>query len=188
MKNSIDGWKSCRSVKMPKKKTGQRKKHDKMKARQKEIGLRGERKDHLNIAERYNLCTLKAPFEINMVGWDEALLYISLRPCNYTMECDKCERRQKNRAFCYFCQSVSFLFSGGRECRESRLRVGSGKRERKGGNRWERKRSERSGQRRGSPKSHLSMNYFIGAETPSVCWMWKAEVHGSGWLLCKTRR
>jgi len=67
---------------MPKKKTGQRKKHDKMKARQKEIGLRGERKDHLNIAER---------------------------PCNYTMECDKCERRQKNRAFCYFCQSVQRL-------------------------------------------------------------------------------
>ena len=61
---------------MPKKKTGQRKKHDKMKARQKEIGLRGERKDHLNIAERYKLCTLKAPFEINMVGWYEALLYI----------------------------------------------------------------------------------------------------------------
>jgi len=75
-------YKSCRSVKMPKKKTGQRKKHDKMKARQKEIGLRGERKDHLNIAER---------------------------PCNYTMECDKCERRQKNRAFCYFCQSVQRL-------------------------------------------------------------------------------
>ena len=48
--------KSYRSVKMPKKKTGQRKKHDKMKARQKEIGLRGERKDHLNIAERYHLC------------------------------------------------------------------------------------------------------------------------------------
>ena len=47
--------KSYRSVKMPKKKTGQRKKHDKMKARQKEIGLRGERKDHLNIAERYHL-------------------------------------------------------------------------------------------------------------------------------------
>ena len=53
---------------MPKKKTGQRKKHDKMKARQKEIGLRGERKDHLNIAERYNLCTLKAPFEIRHGG------------------------------------------------------------------------------------------------------------------------
>lgn len=42
---------------MPKKKTGQRKKHDKMKARQKEIGLRGERKDHLNIAERYHART-----------------------------------------------------------------------------------------------------------------------------------
>ena len=47
----------CRILKMPKKKTGQRKKHDKMKARQKEIGLRGERKDHLNIAERYH-CTM----------------------------------------------------------------------------------------------------------------------------------
>ena len=49
--------KSYRSVEMPKKKTGQRKKHDKMKARQKEIGLRGERKDHLNIAERYHART-----------------------------------------------------------------------------------------------------------------------------------
>ena len=53
---------------MPKKKTGQRKKHDKMKARQKEIGLRGERKDHLNIAERYNFCTLQVPFEIEHGG------------------------------------------------------------------------------------------------------------------------
>ena len=66
-------------LKMPKKKTGQRKKHDKMKARQKEIGKLGT-KDHLAIVER---------------------------PCNFTMECDKCQRRQKNRAFCYFCQSVS---------------------------------------------------------------------------------
>ena len=60
------------------KKTGQRKKHDKMKAMQKEIGKLGT-KDHLNIVER---------------------------PCNYTMECDVCERRQKNRAFCYFCLAV----------------------------------------------------------------------------------
>ena len=64
---------------MPKKKTGQRKKHDKMKARQKEIGKLGT-KDHLAIVER---------------------------PCNFTMECDRCQRRQKNRAFCYFCQHVS---------------------------------------------------------------------------------
>ena len=56
---------------MPKKKTGQRKKHDKMKARQKEIGLRGERKDHLNIAERYHLHTLQAPF------FDALTAYIS---------------------------------------------------------------------------------------------------------------
>ena len=25
-------------------------------------------------------------------------------PCNFNMECDRCQRRQKNRAFCYFCQ------------------------------------------------------------------------------------
>jgi len=31
------------------------------------------------------------------------------KPCNFTMECDKCQRRQKNRAFCYFCGSVQKL-------------------------------------------------------------------------------
>ena len=101
--------KSYRSVKMPKKKTGQRKKHDKMKARQKEIGLRGERKDHLNIAERYYLWFLRrCPLRQNLAT-APAHLCPHYRPCNYTMECDKCERRQKNRAFCYFCQSVSLL-------------------------------------------------------------------------------
>ncbi|CAH1777650.1 unnamed protein product [Owenia fusiformis] len=30
-------------------------------------------------------------------------------PCNEMMECDSCKRRQKNRAFCYFCQSVQRL-------------------------------------------------------------------------------
>ncbi|EDV26474.1 uncharacterized protein TRIADDRAFT_22842 [Trichoplax adhaerens] len=30
-------------------------------------------------------------------------------PCNFTMECDKCQRRQKNRGFCYFCQSLQKL-------------------------------------------------------------------------------
>ena len=63
MKEDVD----CRSVKMPKKKTGQRKKHDKMKARQKEIGLRGERKDHLNIAERY--------LKFNLVGLSTQIYY-----------------------------------------------------------------------------------------------------------------
>ncbi|XP_067018514.1 zinc finger protein 330 homolog isoform X5 [Acropora muricata] len=29
--------------------------------------------------------------------------------CNVTMECDKCKRRQKNRAFCYFCASMQKL-------------------------------------------------------------------------------
>ncbi|GAU96897.1 hypothetical protein RvY_08268 [Ramazzottius varieornatus] len=30
-------------------------------------------------------------------------------PCNALMECDQCKRSQKNRAFCYFCQSVQRL-------------------------------------------------------------------------------
>jgi len=50
-----------------------------MKVRQKEIA---GKKDHMSIVEK---------------------------PCNFTMECDKCQRRQKNRAFCYFCQSVQRL-------------------------------------------------------------------------------
>lgn len=65
---------------MPKKKTGARKKHDKMKLRQKEIQKGG--KETQTIVEQ---------------------------PCNFSMECDRCERRQKNRAFCYFCQSVQRL-------------------------------------------------------------------------------
>ncbi|XP_031572685.1 zinc finger protein 330 homolog [Actinia tenebrosa] len=31
------------------------------------------------------------------------------KPCNAMMECDKCKRRQKNRAFCYFCHSYQKL-------------------------------------------------------------------------------
>ncbi|KAK4290864.1 hypothetical protein Pmani_036272 [Petrolisthes manimaculis] len=64
---------------MPKKKTGQRKKAEKQKARQKEL-----RKGRLNRP-------------------------LADQPCNTTMECDKCQRRQKNRAFCYFCQSLQRL-------------------------------------------------------------------------------
>jgi len=30
-------------------------------------------------------------------------------PCNSSMECDRCKKVQKNRAFCYFCQSVQRL-------------------------------------------------------------------------------
>ncbi|XP_017131480.1 zinc finger protein 330 homolog [Drosophila elegans] len=30
-------------------------------------------------------------------------------PCNAPMECDKCEKKQKSRAFCYFCQSLQRL-------------------------------------------------------------------------------
>merc|ERR1712062_299961 len=34
---------------------------------------------------------------------------IVTRPCNSIMECDKCGRTQKNRAFCYFRQSLQRL-------------------------------------------------------------------------------
>lgn len=64
---------------MPKKKTGQRKKAEKQKLRQKEIRTA---KDNLELAKY---------------------------PCNAAMECEKCRRKQKNRAFCYFCQSVQRL-------------------------------------------------------------------------------
>jgi len=64
---------------MPKKKTGQRKKAEKQKARQKEIGSKRNTRSIVEL------------------------------PCNSVMECDKCERKQKNRAFCYFCQSIQRL-------------------------------------------------------------------------------
>jgi len=65
---------------MPKKKTGARKKADKMKQRQKAIQAGGIEKQ-------------------SMVDF----------PCNTLMTCDKCQRLQKNRAFCYFCAAQQKL-------------------------------------------------------------------------------
>lgn len=64
---------------MPKKKTGQRKKADKQKIRQKNIR---EGREHRSIVDQ---------------------------PCNAIMECDRCHKSQRNRAFCYFCQSIQRL-------------------------------------------------------------------------------
>ena len=64
---------------MPKKNTGQRKKAEKQKARQKQIAANKYTRPLADLA------------------------------CNSVMECDKCERKQKNRAFCYFCQSIQRL-------------------------------------------------------------------------------
>uniref|UniRef100_A0A0A9VYJ4 Zinc finger protein 330 n=2 Tax=Lygus hesperus TaxID=30085 RepID=A0A0A9VYJ4_LYGHE len=64
---------------MPNKKTGQRKKAEKQKLRQKGIRTAKEHMDFGKFA------------------------------CNLAMECDKCKRKQKNRAFCYFCRSVQRL-------------------------------------------------------------------------------
>lgn len=64
---------------MPKKKTGARKKAEKQKERQK--GIRNNQNEKP----------------------------ITDRPCNISMECDQCKRRQKNRAFCYFCGNIQRL-------------------------------------------------------------------------------
>jgi len=64
---------------MPKKKTGARKKAEKQKLRQKDIRS------------------------------DKAAIDITKAACNFIMECDKCERMQKNRAYCYFCGAVPKL-------------------------------------------------------------------------------
>ncbi|XP_050355286.1 zinc finger protein 330 homolog [Nymphalis io] len=64
---------------MPKKKTGQRKKAEKQKQRQKEIR---NAREHVDLAQH---------------------------PCNLPMECDKCQKKQKSRAFCYFCSAVQRL-------------------------------------------------------------------------------
>ena len=65
---------------MPKKKTGARKKADKMRERQRAI----------------------------QSGGIEGRSLIDF-PCNELMTCDKCQRLQKNRAFCYFCDSSQKL-------------------------------------------------------------------------------
>lgn len=64
---------------MPKKKTGARKKAEKQSERQRQL------KDQRNNIDLAN------------------------KPCNLRMECDKCQRPQKNRAFCYFCASLQKL-------------------------------------------------------------------------------
>jgi len=80
---------------MPKKKTGQRKKAEKQKARQKEINKKS---------------TCRPVVEL---------------PANFNMECDKCQKRQKNRAFCYFCQSIQRLPVCA-ECGKSKCMMKSG--------------------------------------------------------------
>ncbi|XP_013774612.1 zinc finger protein 330 homolog [Limulus polyphemus] len=64
---------------MPKKKTGQRKKAEKQRQRQKDIKSASGQKS------------------------------LAAHSCNVHMDCDKCGRRQKTRAFCYFCSALQRL-------------------------------------------------------------------------------
>ncbi|XP_021103366.1 zinc finger protein 330 isoform X1 [Heterocephalus glaber] len=72
-------FKDMKERKMPKKKTGARKKAENRREREKQ--LRASR----------------------------STVDLAKHPCNASMECDKCQRRQKNRAFCYFCNAVQKL-------------------------------------------------------------------------------
>jgi len=81
---------------MPKKKTGQRKKADKQKLRQKNI--REKTLDQIDTTK------------LN---------------CNVDMVCDACLRRQKARAFCYFCQTFQRLPVCG-HCGRSKCMLNSG--------------------------------------------------------------
>lgn len=87
---------SLHRLEMPKKKTGARKKADKMRSRQKEI----------------------------QAGGMESRSLIDF-PCNTHMTCDKCQRIQKNRAFCYFCHSLQKLPMCG-QCGKTKCQQKSG--------------------------------------------------------------
>jgi len=80
---------------MPKKKTGQKKKAEKQRIRQKGIQ--------------------NAKFNRDIVE----------EPSNFNMECDKCKKVQKNRAFCYFCQAVQRLPACG-ACGKSKCMMKTG--------------------------------------------------------------
>lgn len=83
---------------MPKKKTGQRKKAEKQKMRQKEI-----RNREVSLAD----FPCNAPMGKNIGNLSKCFLFFFL--ISSLLECDKCQRKQKSRAFCYFCQSVQRL-------------------------------------------------------------------------------
>ena len=90
---------------MPKKKTGQRKKAEKQKARQKEIGAKSK---CIQTTEHHKalIYSVSIKFICQMFFLTGNTRSIVELPCNSVMECDKCERKQKNRAFCYFCQNI----------------------------------------------------------------------------------
>ncbi|XP_065052072.1 zinc finger protein 330 homolog [Rhopilema esculentum] len=50
---------------------------------------------------------------------------ITKQPCNFLMECDKCCRSQKTRAFCYFCNSVQKITQCG-ACGKTKCMMKSG--------------------------------------------------------------
>jgi hypothetical protein len=84
---------------MPKRKTGQRKKAEKQKERQKLL------------QSAYN--------NKQLVEWPCNFLMVNILPFTfifktliiflYLKECDKCKKQQKNRAFCYFCHAIQSL-------------------------------------------------------------------------------
>lgn len=86
---------------MPKKKTGQKKKAEKQKLRQKEIR---------NTVKPLSEVPCNAAMEvIQSLSYSKWILNNFLYLFLSDFQCDKCQRKQKSRAFCYFCQSVQRL-------------------------------------------------------------------------------
>lgn len=101
---------------MPKKKTGQRKKAEKQKLRQKEIRSRAIPLAevpcnasmevcifHFYTKKRKFISTFERVFNTVRSFLMKVIIKLLL------LQCDKCQRKQKSRAFCYFCQSVQRL-------------------------------------------------------------------------------
>ena len=92
---------SLKAYKMPKKKTGQRKKAEKQKLRQKEIRSGKEAKPLTDWACNSTMVSCHSLLNCSLTCLNCCSILIQ--------ECDKCERKQKMRAFCYFCQSLQRL-------------------------------------------------------------------------------
>lgn len=83
---------------MPKRKTGQRKKAEKQKERQK-----------LLQSAYNNKQLVEWPCNFLMVRKDINKSLEDFLFCFLFKDCDRCKKQQKNRAFCYFCQAVQSL-------------------------------------------------------------------------------
>lgn len=100
---------------MPKKKTGQRRKAEKQKLRQKEIRTAKAVMDLAKVPSNSVMASVVHSLRFLFFPPRIFFRFLSIFACSIQtlivsfQECDKCNRKQKSRAFCYFCQSVQRL-------------------------------------------------------------------------------